>query len=777
MVRVNKNTIRFVATTFLASAAFMVPTGQAAAQIDAESAEESDDNVIIVNARKREESLQSVPISITAIGEDELRDANVFGLEDVAQLTPGLSFQQLGGVSEPTIRGLAQTDQLGLQGNVGVFIDGIFLNNRASFEFANLDIGQIEVLKGPQSALFGRNTFAGAINYVTRGPTLGEFDATVEGEIGSDGLYSLKGSINIPLGDSFAIRVFGGRSEFDGTIDNVRSNNNVGGWDERLTYGASAVFEEGPLRLKVFAARNEIDEDQPALNSIGFRQNNAGSTYVVPDGMGGTQTISTFFGGDLPNFSSVDLSPLGSGNVGDYTLIYANADIDVGFGTVTINGSHSDSSYASLFDNLGDPDAVNRPFFGRFTAQFLTNQTGDTAEQQSYEVRIASNEKSSFDWLLGYSRYDSTTGAVLGTVTPLFADPTTLEAITSVRNRLIQDIDAVFGAVSVPVTDQLNIGGEFRYTWESQVATDQADIFFLPILSRPLTSSNADFKYWSGRASIDYQINDDVLIYGYAARGVKSGGINASRVGTPEFEFQPEFNWTYELGTKATIWDGRATINAAFYYIDWSDLQTTAPATLSIGAATINGIGATSKGIEVDATVELTDSLQIRAAASYADASYNDGFIDAAVESGCGVNTATVVPTSVCSPNVGGNRIARTAPFSFFGSATYTIPDVFDGFDLYARADFSHEGSKYPLSLNLARTGATNLVNTRIGLKGDNYELSIWADNLLNSNTIVRVTPVTDLEATPICANCGARATRVYPGNSRTFGLTALARF
>ncbi|MEM8917388.1 MAG: TonB-dependent receptor [Pseudomonadota bacterium] len=773
MTSVTSSPSRMLKFVLLAGAASLVPTGQAKAQQTAETADSDDGNIIIVTARKREESLQEVPISITAIGEDELRDANVFGLEDVAQLTPGLSFRQLGGFSEPTIRGLAQTDQLAIQGNVGVFIDGIFINNRAALEFANLDISQVEVLKGPQSALFGRDTFAGAINYRTRAPEIGEFDATIEGEIGSDDLYSIKGSVNLPLGENMAVRVFGGRSEFDGTINNVRSDNNLGGWDERLTYGLSAVFEAGPLKLNVFAARNEIAEDQPALSLLPVAANTGGASFDI-----GGNVVFSLFEGDVPNVNSVDLIGSGTGNVGDYTLIYANAEVDLDFATLTFNGSHSDSSFVARFDNVGDPNAVNVPFFGTFTTQFLTNSTGDESDQQSYEIRLASKPDSSFDWLVGYSRYDSTSGVVLGTITPLFADPTTLEAITSVRNRLIQGIDAVFGSVSVPVTDQLNIGGEFRYTWEDQTATDQADIFFLPAFSRPLTSAEASFDYWSGRASIDYKLNDDVLLYAYAARGTKSGGINASLPTTdPNFVFEPERNWTYEIGTKATLWDGRAVVNAALYYIDWTELQSTAPPSLGLGPITFNGIGATSKGIEIDATVSLTDNLTVRAAATYIDASYNDGFIDGAIEQSCGLVMPAVVPLTTCSADVSGNRIARTSKVSFFGSATYSIPEVFDGYDLYGRVDFSHEGSSFPLSLNLARLGPTNLANARIGLKGDNYEFSLWVDNLLNTKSITRVTPVNDGAFLGSCNACGIRSTRTFPGNTRTFGLTAVARF
>ena len=164
---------------------------------------------IIVQARKREENLQDEPISITALGKDELRDANVFSLEDVAQLTPGVTFRNESGLGEINIRGLAQTDIAGLQSNVGVFIDGVFLNNRSSLDFGNMDLAQIEVLKGPQSALFGRNTFAGAVNYITNPARIGEFDATVEAEVGTDDLYGIKGTINLPLGDVAALRIFG----------------------------------------------------------------------------------------------------------------------------------------------------------------------------------------------------------------------------------------------------------------------------------------------------------------------------------------------------------------------------------------------------------------------------------------------------------------------------------------------------------------------------------------------------------------------------------------
>ena len=729
---------------------------------------------ITVTARKREENLQDVPISITALTLSDLRDANTFGLEDVAQMTPGMQFRQLGGFPEVTIRGLAQTDQIGIQANVGIFIDGIWLNNRASIEFANMDLAQIEVLKGPQSALFGRNTFAGAVNYRTAPAVLGEFDASVEGELGGDKRRLIKGSANIPVGEVAAIRVFAGTSEFDGTIPNIRSADaeNVGGWDERTTYGVSGLFEMDRVTVRGFYTRNEINNDSDALGSRSFRFNNAGSEYLSADG---TESIFTLFEGTPPSFDTVNLFPAGQGQNGYFWLAYGNIDVDLGFATVTANYSRSESSYTTFFDNLGDPDAVNRPFFGRWTAQFLTNQTGDLGTQDSYEVRLASNPDSDFDWVIGYTHYDSVSGSVLGTTTPLFEDPDTLEAITNVPERLAQNVDAIYGAFTYPVNDRINLSGEIRYTDESQVLSDEAEIFFLPFLSRPRTDFFASFDFWSGKASVDYALDDDTLLYAFAARGVKSGGSNGASTTRPTFE--PETNWTYEIGAKATLWEGRAVVNASAFYIDWTNLQQTAPASLAAGPVTVNGTGATSKGFEIDANVAVTDRIDVRFAATYVDPSYDDGYVDASVEQSCGVNIATNTLVSACSAEVGGNQLARSQKFQLYMSGTYTHPEIFSDFDGFFRVDYSKEGNAFATSLNLTGTGSKDLVNLRTGIRNENTEVAFWVDNLFDTSNIDRVTSLTDSEASAVCANCGARAIRIIPGNTLSWGVRVVQSF
>lgn len=240
---------------------------------------------IVVTARKRTENLQDVPLSITAISGVDLERASVYALDDLAEITPGLTYQNIGAFNTPTIRGLSQTSQIGLQGNVGVFIDGVFLNNRSSLEFGVLDLERIEVVKGPQGALYGRNTFAGAINYVTRSPSTDDIGGRLSAEIGNEGRWEIGGSVNFPLGENAAVRVFAATSEFDGTVTNARGGDKLGGYDERTSYGLSAIFDPSEnLSVKLFAARTEVDEDQPPLILVPVARNDCGATYNLPDG-------------------------------------------------------------------------------------------------------------------------------------------------------------------------------------------------------------------------------------------------------------------------------------------------------------------------------------------------------------------------------------------------------------------------------------------------------------------------------------------------------------
>lgn len=738
-----------------------------------------DDNLfeeIVVTARKRTENLQEVPLSITAISGEELEKASVYALDDLAEITPGLTYQSIGAFNTPTIRGLGQTDQIGLQGNVGVFIDGIFLNNRSSLEFGVLDLERIEVVKGPQSALYGRNTFAGAINYVTRSPSTEDINGRVSAEIGNAGRWEIGGSVNFPLGDNAAVRVFAATSEFDGTITNVRDGDKLGGYNERSSYGASLIFDPSEeLSIRLLAARTEIDEDQPPLILIPAARNDCGATYNLPTG----GSISSLYCGGLQEGDAPSLNGLGNGQAGDFTLAYLNVEYDLGFATLTAIFSHSESEYSTLFDNVSNPVAETLPLgpLG-FSAQFFTNNAGDVAEQQSYEVRLASNDDGPLGWLIGASMFDTLTGGVISSISTLLDNPQETGRISFVPERLDTDVQAVFGSVSYALDDQHRLSAEIRYTQEDQVEERTVQIFFIPNFPESMTSADSEFSYATPRFTYEYAWDDDTLLYASAARGVKSGGTNGPAfAGTPYATFKEESNWTYEAGIKTSILDGRGIFNATVYTVDWTDLQITAPASLEIGSSVVNAKAATSTGIEIDTTINVTENLTVRGAVTWLNPEFDSGVVDGAIEPYCGARSPAYPPAVACSTEVGGQQLPRTSDFQFYLGGTYTVPNLIGDFDGYVRLGTSHQAGKYSLSLNQLDQGDINLTNLRIGLESERYEVALWAENLLDEDYNTSVTVVTDPASGFVCRSCGITVARFFPGNSRTYGLRATMKF
>lgn len=773
---------RFVRNSKIASSAAALawllfnPAAVAAqdADADAETADRNTNKEIVVTARKREESLQDVPLSLTALSDDDLREANVYGLEDLAAATPGLTFTNTRALGAPIIRGLAQTDGGAIQTNVGVFMDGIYINNRSGLEFGNMDLQRIEVAKGPQSALFGRDSFAGAINYVTREPVLGDFDGLIQVEGGTDKRLGVRGSFNLPLGDNVAIRVFGGISTFDGTITNVRGGENLGGWDERSSIGASLLWEpSSDFRLKLFGLRNDVEEDQPPLVAPDFRNNTVGANYVNANG-----SFFTLFGGTIPKSNDVGLDARGFGNTGGITLLYGRGEYDFAGATLSLLVSHTESGYDGFFDNVADLDAVNRPLAGPVSSFFLTDTAGDSAEQQSYELQLASNNDSPFQWLLGAAYYDTSSSLQTASQGALIGQIDNLVQISDFSETLDQEITSVFAAASYEFADKLTIGGEIRYTDENQTL-DVFQNFILFNLILADTEESIGFDYLAGRATIEFRPDDDNLFYAYAARGVKTGGINPGREGLDFFTFDPETNWTYEIGHKGTLFDGRLVLNTALFYIDWQDLQSTAPGDLTAASVVFNGPGATSKGIEIDATVQATDNLVFKLSGTLLDPEYDDGFIDGAFERACTANTPDFV-SSTCTGDVSGNRIAKTSKTQAYASVTHTVPELFGDLDLVNRLDFTHEGTRPTASIGNATIPAVNLFNYRLTLRKPNFEIAFWVDNLFDTDWITNVLPISSTEGnTP--QNCGRscsiRQENIYPGNGRQFGLTLVQRF
>ena len=501
-------------------------------------------------------------------------------------------------------------------------------------------------------------------------------------------------------------------------------------------------------------------------------RNDCGATYNLPDGrVFNSLYCSGLQAGDAPN-----LNGLGNGQAGDFTLAYLNVEYDLGFATLTANISYSESEYSTLFDNVSNPSPKRfRLDHWVFRRSSLPIPAATWRTRRPTKSGWPSNDDGPLDWLIGGSVFDTLTGSVLSSISTLLDNPSEIGRISFVPNRLDTDVNAVFGSVSYALDDRNKVSAEVRYTQEDQFLERTVMIFFIPNFPTSVTSAASEFT--TPRLTYEYAWNDDTLLYASVARGVKTGGTNgAAFADTPYADYLEESNWTYEAGIKTSILDGRGVFNAVVYSVDWTDLQIPAPPDLQIGTAIVNAAGATSSGIEIDTTINVTENLAIRGAVTWLNPEFDDGTVDAAISPLCG-ERAVIPPTVACSTEVGGQQLPRTSDFQYYLGGTYTWPNLISGFDAYVRLDTSHQAGKYSLSLNQQDQGDINLTNLRIGLESERYEIALWAENLFDEEYNERVTVTTDPAAGFACAGCGITVARFYPANTRTYGLRATWRF
>jgi iron complex outermembrane receptor protein len=725
-------------------------------------------NVIVVTSRKREERLQDVPLAITAYSGEELRAKGISSLADLAAQTPGLAFQDVNGAyAAPVLRGVAQIDQTGPQGNVGIFIDGVYLNNRSALAFDQYDLERIEVVKGPQSALYGRNTFAGAINYITASPKPDEFSGHATFTLGNYDRHEAKGSVNIPLVKGVALRVFGGFSEFDGTIKNDLSGKYLDGWKDRWSVGGALTAEiTDNLTLDLFGVRSETSNDHPALNALPTTLNNCGSTTVVRG-----QQLNTFYCGQLPyptNFLLDDKTGYGltgSNEVYYGKLNYSGEELDL-----TAVLSYTTAKFGLLVDTTGDPNAVNIPNFGGLSRQLYTNAATDRSTDWNYDFRASSKPGTKLSWMLGLNYYDSLVSDILELNFQLVGvkPGTTRPPAFSTRGGTLKTKGhAVYGMLGYQLTPQLNVQAELRYTIDDQE--------FVGGGSALGATGRQTFNYLTPRFSVNWKPADAVLVYATAARGVKTGGFNANAVNTEFFTYGAETNWTYEAGIKTSWFGGALVANADVFYVDWMDINAQKQLPFSTLSVVGNNGDASVKGIEAQIAYKPTRTLSFTASGALLDPKYKSGVIDGEVSFICGELANSTVTSSNCTSNVGGNQIARTSDKQFALGAAWNVPDIVDGVDGYVRTDYSWQSSKYSTGLNLQKQGAISLLNARAGLKYGNFELAIWAKNLLQEKYISRATVVASTaDSGPVS---GVSYTRVYPGERRTLGVDLSVQF
>jgi iron complex outermembrane recepter protein len=783
----------------------------------AAAADAVDPTEIVVTARRTAERLQDVPIAVSAITGDQIAATGARGLEDIARQTPGFSFERTTGtVAQPVIRGQAQARLTNPVQNVATFFNGIYLQRPYQVDSELLDLERVEVIKGPQSALFGRNAFAGAISYITRKPDLEERSARLEATIGNRDRRELKGAVSVPLAPGvISLGLAGSTTEFDGTWRNnhpladasggaVRTRGRVGGYDNQGFLAQLRIQPSDILELNAFWNRRDIFIESPANYQIAsrglvsaFNLNNCTPFEAPAQARLGTNALIC---GKLPATPVLAAGePRAPGIVADPRSFSQDSRTNVGGVTLDLEASealsftyqlgHTDADALSFGTLSRDPQrgasGLVGPFAGFNGRVFFDSRGNGEIRSTSHELR-ANFEREAFRVLVGGyaarvrdfdygASYATTPNSTAELNNILFPLGDLFPPGFSATNRR-ERVRGLFGLVSAEVVEGVRITAEGRETWER--IRQQAATF--PARTPVGTQFEREFQYFTPRLTVDWKPNDDTLVYASAARGVKSGGFNPAATLPAERVYAPEKNWTYEIGAKTDLLS-TLTVNAAAFYVDWTSLQVNRSQTGgTIGTPLIIGNvgGAEVTGFEAQAVWRPIEALTLNLGGSYSRSRFKDGIVDPTVPRALCQNPVTLPPGSPACPyngDIGGNRIPRTPNLQVNAGAAWRsdIGELFgEALALTARADASYQDKMFVDNTNTAFVPSRFLVDASVGLDGGWWTLRAFVRNAFDRKYASY--------AFVTFAGSGAGSGVTYSpllGDRRSFGATLGLRF
>ncbi|NJS13533.1 MAG: TonB-dependent receptor [Sphingopyxis sp.] len=764
----------------------------------AQEADEENSNVIIVTATKRDANLQDVPFSINAQTAEDIQKSGAVTLEDLSRNVAGLTVQNLGpGQSQVSVRGVSAgqvvRDQPGVKEQVGVYLDESVISLSLFTPDLDLfDLNRVETLRGPQGTLFGSGSVGGTIRYITNQPRLGTTEGAIEANVnlvdGDDIGGDLKGAVNLPLGETAAVRAVGYFTRYGGFINAVGP---VGGEDVNSgeRYGGRIALTFAPSESFSITPRVIYQK----ITADGFNR----------------QEIYNLFGNRFTTtrpqvtFDEREQYLLLREGFEDETLI-ADATINVGFGGVELTSvsSYIDRSILVSRDASALTGSVSVDLGYPAAAVLLPSNLRDTTELETFtqELRLASDNDSPFQWVVGgfYSKidrvyaqrlptpgYDAFTDATLGAGTSA-AVRNGFPVDSPFNSDLPYDIEqfALFGEVSYDLTDALTVtaGGRYYDFKEERVITTGG--LFANGDAGVVDRTKSDG--FTPRVLVSYDISEDVTLNAQASKGFRLGGVN-DPLNTPLCNAQDlalfggfqsyddETLWNYELGVK-TQGDG-FTFNAGGFYNDISNLQVTLDAGSCSSRIVFNVPEAHTMGVEFELGVQPTDGLDLSLSGSLIEAEF-DTTLPGALTAATGIRE--------------GNRLPSVPKFQLSASGSYEWP-ISDGADAFVAASFQHVGNRFTQPAdqeNNPRTFTHNLpfggqpagsattvdltlpsyqlVNLSVGVDFENgLSLTAYVNNLFDENALLSF----DRER-------GGRARLGYNvGQPRTIGITARKSF
>jgi len=657
---------------------------------------------IIVTAEKRSTKLQKTPLAISAITGEGLEDRQISGIESLGNSLPNVSVGQSTGNARIAIRGIGFDNiTVGSEQRVAIHLDGAYLSRPSAAMGAFFDLERVEVVRGPQGILYGRNATAGAINLVSRDPA-DSFGGYARLTGGNYSLFRGEGALNAPLGDDAAMRIAFTATERDGYGRNVTTGQDID--DE------SSRSVRGKLKYERDAVKVILEGDYRYENdsNYGFHYLGAGNPLSAPLGLRVGGTVSA----DRRD-TAADIQPQNHRELWGTSL---TADIDLGVKLTSIT-AYRDSRYRIRTDL----DATSAPLS-------IYNQD-ENSKTFSQELRLSGDFGDS-NWVIGgYYFHEKVNG---GTNVPLdrqpVAGPRRLSVGYYAPGTIKTNAGAVFGQLSYGLTPELSLVVGGRYSFEKKsinegVAFDPVTPYTpgaLPALAATL-AQNEKWNSFTPKVAIEFEANSDVFLYASVSKGFKSGGFNLGGLQPP---FAPEQLWDYEAGIKADWLDGRLRTNLSAFYYDYKDLQVS-----KVSGAVIrieNAAKAKIAGIEAEITALPMDGLELTANAAFLDSEYKN------------FTTSDPARPTLGVLDLSGNDLNQSPHYSFNLAAQYTVP--VSGGEVSLRGEASFIGNQYFSPFNVVELSQPAYETFNAFLSYRNFDrglsLSAFVRNISNQDVV-----------------------------------------
>ena len=695
-------------------------------QDDPDKQESRDYEEVIVTAQKREQALVDVPISMTAFDSEQLEKTRAKTIKDVQALVPNFSFEKVNGFSNISIRGVGGGGRnIGFDSRSGLYIDGVYIGQASALSQPLFGIKQVEVLRGPQGHLFGRNTVSGAVSLTSETPS-DEFQGMFRAVVGNYGTYEAYMTVEGAMNDSVSGRLSTAYETRDGFGVNLFDNSELDALERKSIRGQLSFTMSDELTLDVFADYSTTDTTKP----VGEAQT------------GGFATGSTQFP-TPPRQVNTNVSPIDD---------YDNKGISFNFNydltndhSLSLISAYRRSEQHKLNDTDYSPlDLVNAEFF-------------DDGTQVSHELRLTSPGDQRIRYVVGlyYLREDATNFRPAHVGTGISPTPFDITIDTD----LVTNAYAAFTSIDADLTDNLILNLGLRYTDESKnvrYSLSNGPAFGLGIANDfrdKISSSKA-----TPTVGLTYAINDDSNIYIKYSTGFKSGGFNVGFISQNSIDtgidFKEETVDSYELGIKGNSSDGRMSFDLAVFTATYKDFQILQFIEIGNNLTDIqlrNAARVNTNGLEGSISYQASDKLNLGLSFGLLNAEF-DSFPDAA---GVGVDFT-------------GNKLPNAPKASGATTINYSMPLTHGELEWYAEYSYRQhsfsEANNDPVASFLP---TRTLFNTRITYlpNSDKWSASLWAKNLFDKEYL-------DLRGRDFLGN-----DFLSRGDPRTYGIDVNWRF